>query len=650
MTLTMSIITFHPSNRKIDVPVGSELLDAIRKAEIEIDSPCGGKGTCCKCIVRILAGEVDSDSLGLLPKSAIDNGYLLACRTKVKDTPLTIEIPERDEIKGGKFVEMADDTFLVNQEFLPEDVRLNPLTKKFKINVPEAQLEDGLADIDRLKRTIQKEIGEKEIIYPMSIIRNIADTLRAENGNVTITAVEEQDRINVVGVEIGDRTDRHHGIAIDIGTTTVAVQLIDLASASIISTHTDYNNQITCGLDVISRINYARKPERLEELRNRVLKTINNLIKQSVRNLSIKPEEICSAAISGNTTMIHLLLGLKPEYIRLEPYTPTLLETPNLKAGEIGIEINPEAWVQISPAVGSYVGGDITAGLLCTDIANDSEAVNLFMDIGTNGELVVGNQDFLLACACSAGPAFEGGGIKCGMRAAFGAIEGVEVDRETGKASYWTIGNAKPKGICGSGIISLLANLFLTGWSDAAGKLNRVRSSPFIQFEGRHAKYIIAPAEESSTGELICISEIEIENIIRAKAAIYSACSLMLKQVGLNFHDLANIYIAGGFGRFIDLEKAIVIGMLPDLPQEKFKYIGNASLMGSYLILISQEFRQRQLELAKRMTYMELSTDPSYMEQFTGALFLPHTDERLFPNIRLAVNDKAKKWKDAKAS
>jgi len=630
----MPVVTFYPSEKTIEVQSGTELFEAARKAEVEIESPCGGKGTCCKCIVRIIAGEVESDSLGLLPKSAIDNGYLLACRTKVKDTPLTIEIPEREEIKGGKFVEASDDAFLIHQEFLPKNIKLNPLTKKWNVKVPGPQLEDGLSDIDRLTRTILKEIGKQEIIYPLSIVRNIADTLRAENGNVTITAIQEKDRINVVGIEIGNHTANNHAVAIDIGTTTVAVQLIELSTAKIISTQTDYNNQLTCGLDVISRINYARKPERLEELRNRVLKTINNLIKQAVRNQSFKPEQICSAAISGNTTMIHLLLGLIPEYIRLKPYTPTLLEVPNFTAGQVGIEINPDAYVQISPAVGSYVGGDITAGLLCTDIANNSEEVNLFLDIGTNGELVVGNRDFLLACACSAGPAFEGGGIKCGMRAAFGAIEGVEVDRNTGKAAYWTIGNVKPKGICGSGIISLLANLFLTGWIDAAGKLNRERNSPYIQFEGRHAKYMIAPAEESSTGEPISLSEIEIENIIRAKAAIYSACSLMLKQVGLNFDDLANIYIAGGFGRFIDLEKAIVIGLLPDLPLEKYKYIGNASLMGSYLVLISQEFRQRQLELAKRMTYMELSTDPSYMEQYTGALFLPHTDDSRFPSVR----------------
>lgn len=468
----MPVIVFRPSNKKINVPPGTELLDAARKADIAIESPCGGKGTCCKCVVRIIAGEVDSDSLGLLPKSVIDDGYLLACRTKIKDTRLTVEIPKQEEISGGKFVEAADDAYLVHQELLPADLKLNPLTKKWNISVPEPQLADGLSDVDRLTRTVHKEVGEIEIIYPLSIIRDIAETLRAENGNITITAFHEQDRLNVVRIESGNHADNNLSVAIDIGTTTVAVQLIDLSTSKIIATHTDYNNQLTCGLDVISRINYARKADRLEELQKRVLKTINHLLKQTIKNHSIKPEEISSAAISGNTTMIHLLLSLKPEYIRLEPYTPTLLEVPYLKANLVGIAINPEAYVQISPAVGSYVGGDITAGLLCTDIANDSEEINLFLDIGTNGELVIGNRDFLLACACSAGPAFEGGGIKHGMRAAFGAIEGVAIDQDTGKSSSWIIGNVKPKGICGSGIISLLANLFLTGWIDAAGKLN----------------------------------------------------------------------------------------------------------------------------------------------------------------------------------
>jgi uncharacterized 2Fe-2S/4Fe-4S cluster protein (DUF4445 family) len=365
-----------------------------------------------------------------------------------------------------------------------------------------------------------------------------------------------------------------------------------------------------------------------------VLKTINHLVSQLSKGNDVNPADICDAVIAGNTTMIHLLLGLPPEYIRLEPYTPTLLESPLLTAGEVGIKINPLSTVYISPAVGSYVGGDITAGLLCTALAADTEEINLFIDIGTNGELVIGNGDFLMTCACSAGPAFEGGGIENGMRAALGAIEKVDIDPETGIASYQTIGNVKPKGICGSGMISLLAGLFLTGWIDAAGKLSRSKKNPAIQIEGRQASYIIAPAEESGPGKPITISEIDIENIIRAKAAIYSAISLMLEQVGLGVEELSNIFIAGGFGRFLDLEKAVIIGLIPDLPRERFHYIGNSSLMGAYMVLVSREYKQRQLELARRMTYIELSTDPAYMNQYTGAMFLPHTDIKRFPSIK----------------
>jgi uncharacterized 2Fe-2S/4Fe-4S cluster protein (DUF4445 family) len=243
----------------------------------------------------------------------------------------------------------------------------------------------------------------------------------------------------------------------------------------------------------------------------------------------------------------------------------------------------------------------------------------------------------MMTCACSSGPAFEGGGIACGMRAAFGAIEQVEVDPERGIARYSTIGDVRPKGICGSGMISLLANLFLTGWIDAAGKLNRARTSPSIRIEGRYAFYTIAPAEEGETNKPITISELEIENIIRAKAAIYSACSLMLEQVEISIHDLSKIYIAGGFGRFLDLEKAIVIGLVPDLPRKRFQYIGNSSLMGAYMVLVSQEYRKRQMELARRMTYIELSSDPSYIDMYTAALFLPHTDLDRFPTVEAAM-------------
>jgi len=643
----MPIIKFKPSNKKKEVQEGTELLDAIRSAGIDIETDCGGDGTCGSCIVRIISGNVKTESLGVLPESSIKEGYVLACKSRITEEPVSIEVPEYNSQENGKFIDESETNYLIRKELLPQDWQFDPLAVKWLLEVPEPQLEDGLSDLDRLTRTIQKDWGKKEIVYSYFVIQQIATVLREANGKVTITLIRSPERYHVIGIESGDKSSRNFGIAIDVGTTTIAVQLVFLPTAKVVGTHTAYNEQMACGLDVISRINYAQKPERLQELRKRVLQSINSLIKDVRKSQKVRQKEICNAVVAGNTTMIHLLLGLNPEYIRLEPYTPTILQAPYLTANEVGLEINPQSWVHIAPNVGSYVGGDITSGLLCTELATDTEEINLFIDIGTNGELVVGNSSFLMTCACSAGPAFEGGGIEFGMRAAHGAIEQVEIDTETGEATYQTIGNMKPIGICGSGMISLMANLFLTGWIDAVGKLNRKKKSAAIQIDGRQAKYVIVPKEKSGIGRAITISEKDIENILRAKAAIYSACALMLEQVGLSFDDLSTIYIAGGFGRFLNIENAIAIGLLPDLPREKYKYIGNSSLMGAYMVLISQEFRERQLELARNMTYIELNTDTSYMDQYTGAMFLPHTEISRFPSVQKMFHFQMKLTKNA---
>ncbi len=628
----MPTITFLPSNRSITVPAGTELLDAARRAGVEIDSPCGGKGTCGKCIVRILEGEVDSDSLGVLPAASVAAGNVLACRTRVMESALRILVPEIKGRQNGQ-ITAEDETCLVRQELLPKEWDFDPLALKWLLTVDAPAPDDGLSDLDRLTRAIHLEWGQREVIYTLGVMRTAAETLRREKGVVTVTLVQRDNRLHCIRVEPGNQTTQLYGIAVDIGTTTVAVQLINLTMGRILATRSDYNDQVECGLDVISRINYARRPDRLEELRTRVLATVNRLISQVASSHGLDSRLISNAVFSGNTTMTHLLLGMPPEYIRLAPYTPTVHETPYLTAGEVGVDINPDSWIYCSPNVGSYVGGDITAGLLCTDLATDTDELSLFIDIGTNGELVMGNRDFLMACACSAGPAFEGGGISCGMRAALGAVERVDIDPATGMPRAHTIGNVKPKGICGSGMIDLLANLFLTGWLDPAGKLKRDQSCAAIIEHGKRAAYVLAPAGESATGEPLVISELDIENIIRAKAAIYSACALMLAEVGVGFDDLAAIYVAGGFGRFLNLDKAITIGLLPDLPHETFKFIGNASLMGSYMVVVSQDYRRRQQELARRITYMDLSTTPAYMDQYTGALFLPHTDPSLFPRV-----------------
>ena len=523
---------------------------------------------------------------------------------------------------------------MIRNDLFPKPSQLDPLAFKIFAEVPEPQPEDGLSDIDRLTGSLQLKYSNQEFKYNLSSIRSLADTLRADNGKITATLIPLPDHYHVINVETGDRASIQYGIAVDIGTTTVSVMLVDQSTASVISVRADYNAQIKCGIDIISRINYANRAGRLEELRQLILKTINNLIKQVGDDHNVSPEEISNAVVSGNTTMIHLLLGLNPEYIRLEPYTPTLFEVPYFSAIEVGIDINQGSWIYISPSVGSYVGGDITAGLLCTDLSTDTDKINLFIDIGTNGEIVIGNSEFLMTCACSAGPAFEGGGIECGMRAAPGAIESVEIDKATGAATCSTIGDVRPYGICGTGMISLLANLFISDWIDPAGKLNRSKMSRNITISGRNAFYTIVPAEDTGNSKTIVISETDIANIIRAKAAIYSACDLMLDQIGIGFEDISNVYIAGGFGRSLDLRASTIIGLIPDIHPDKFHYIGNASLVGSYMVLISREYKEKQSGMAKRMTYIDLSKYPSYMDQYTAAQFLPHTDLNKFKSVR----------------
>jgi len=512
---------------------------------------------------------------------------------------------------------------------------LSPLSTQVRVTVPGPALEDGLSDLDRLDRVMKPLLGASRVQYPLPFIRKLAEALRSSGGDVTVDVAAGGAHARAIDVRGGHGEDGGGlGMAVDLGTTTISVQFVNLGDGRVLSTRNGYNDQILCGLDVISRINYAAKPGRLEDLKAKVLASVNRLVREACGDAGASPGDVTSCALSGNTVMTHLLLGLPPENIRLAPYTPTALGVPLFTASELGLDIHENALVRISPCVGSYVGGDITAGMLVTDLAQDREEVSLLLDIGTNGEIVLGSRDFLMTCACSAGPAFEGGGIDCGMRATTGAIDRVTVDPGTGMATYSVIGGGRPAGICGSGLIDLVAGLFLTGLLDSSGRLDRNGVCKAIEVNGRRAFYTVAGADETRDGTLVRISETDIDNLMRAKAAIYSAASLMLSQTGLSFTDLSSFSVAGGFGKHLDLDKAIAIGLLPDIPLERFRYIGNASLAGTRLALLSKGHRERQQEFASRMTYMDLSSWPGYMDAYTAALFLPHTDRTLFPSVR----------------
>ncbi len=624
----MPKVRFLPMGIAADVPEGTLVSDAARQAGILVDLPCGGKGTCGKCLVRVTTGAVESKPAAQITEEETSAGFVPACQSSIMEE-VEIIVPER--LSGS--IQSMDDRIDLLQGHTVKLPDLSPLTRQVCVQAAVPGREDGLSDLDRLRMSLKKEFMEQEIIFPLSVIRKVADVLRAEDGKATLTMSEENGTVRVIEVKSGYGGYRNLGIAVDLGTTTISAELMDLANGRALAVRSGYNDQIHCGLDVISRINYASKPERLEDLRLHAVRSVNRLIREAIEDAGVLKEEVTCCRISGNTVMTHLLLGLKPEYIRLDPYTPTVLEVPSFRASDLGLDILADAPVSLSPCIGSYVGGDIAAGMLVTHLAQDRDDISLFIDIGTNGEIVVGNGDFLMTCACSAGPAFEGGGIDCGMRATTGAIDHVTIDRGTGRAVYTTIGEGAPAGICGSGLIDLVAGLFLSGRLDSSGKFNRADTGPFLRINGRKAVYTLVSGEETASGRPITISETDIENLMRAKAAIYSAASLLLGQAGITFQDLSVFCIAGGFGRFLNFDNAVALGLLPEIPREKFQYVGNASLQGSGLCLLSEGFRQTQSRLAGRMTYIDLSTFPGYMDQYTAALFLPHTELHLFPDV-----------------
>ena len=608
----MPKITFLPQNITIETQQASPLLEAARLAGVSVEAPCGGKGVCRKCLVKIISGKVDIKSGSY--RNEKDN-YVLICQTNIADENIVVEILTGLYGEKGKFDDISELYDIYN-------FKINSSVKQITLQATKAAPLDGLSDFDRFEKKLKSNVFESfdNIKIPLSMLRTLPLKLRENDGKIKILYYIDCGILNIIDITNIDNIDMY-GVAIDIGTTTVTVWLADLITGEIISRKTDYNAQIECGLDVISRINYAQK--NLNELKERVLNTINNLIKNISGENKINIDQIYCASITGNTIMTHLFLGIYPEYIRLDPYTPAVFKPPAFNAVETGLNINSYAPVKFAPSVGSYVGGDITAGALCTPLCDekqDNDEIILFLDIGTNGEILLGNNEFILGCACSAGPAFEGGGIEFGMRASRGAIDDFKIE-ENSEITIKTIDNASPVGICGSGIISIIGEMFKKGIIDAAGRFTD-KMPDRIKKDKKPYKFYIT--------DEITISEADIDNLIRAKGAIFSACRTLLNNMGLTFDDIGKIYIAGGFGKYLNIENAKTIGLLPNISQDKIIYLGNTSIIGAYQMLLSEEKEKKVAETAGRITYIDLSNEPGYMDEYLAALFIPHTDADLF--------------------
>jgi uncharacterized 2Fe-2S/4Fe-4S cluster protein (DUF4445 family) len=611
------------------------LTDAIAQAGLELNLPCGGQGRCGRCKVVVEEGEVRHRSLSRLTSTELEQGYTLACQA-LAQSDLIVFIPPQEEMIVRK---LPSERHTAETIALPPCVwETNPSVSQFHLRIPPPSLADNTTDFERLKRELNRQHGVGDLIVGLPMIRRLARTLRDVDWNVTAVLEMHNWRFEkgpplLIDLLPGDEKNHLYAVAIDIGTTSNVVYLVDLLSGKVVDTAAEYNQQISCGEDIISRIVYAKRPGGLEHLQRLVLQTLNGLIESLSERQGIAPTEIYKATVVGNTTMIHLFLGIWPEAIRLEPYVPTVNQPLPVKAAELGLHINPEATVDCLPGVGSYVGSDITAGVL-SSLMYQTEKLTLFIDVGTNGEIVLGNFDWLISCACSAGPAFEGSGVQSGMRATVGAIDEVWINSQTSEPTYRVIGNKRPRGICGSGMISLLAEMFLAGVIDKAGKVNVNLDTPRTRVGEHGPEYVIAWKEEThDQHEDIVINQADIANLLRAKAAIYAGFSVLTRSVGLELAEVEQVLIGGAFGKYIDIEKAIQIGLLPDMPWDRFQYLGNTSALGAYTALLCPDMRREAMHIAERMTYLELSADNTFYDEFTKSLFLPHTDLSAFPSV-----------------
>ncbi|MBA2882313.1 uncharacterized 2Fe-2S/4Fe-4S cluster protein (DUF4445 family) [Desulfosalsimonas propionicica] len=644
--MTQYTVSFQPHDKEVTVEEGQSLIRAAMDAGVHINASCGGEGICGKCRVIIESGEVEGGVSEQLSQQDQEKGYRLACLSKVK-SDLTVRIPTESYIdaKVLNLQATARKTARIKQlnlEDLKEKGMFVPAVDKVYVEMPVPDGTDNEADVTRLVQALQKDHNEHRLEFDLSVIRKIPDVAREADFKVTTTIarpVREDGKNRIISVHAGDTTERNFAIAVDIGTTSIYGQVIDLISGEVLAQYGDFNSQISYGEDIISRIVYAEKGDGLEKLHSLVISTINSVIGKIIKKSGIDAEEISTITFAGNTTMTQLFLKVNPRYIRRSPYVPAANIYPAFKAVEIGLEVPDHVTALVYPQVSSYVGGDIVAGVMGSGMYQDEE-LTLYMDIGTNAEVVIGNKDWMVCAACSAGPAFEGGGIKLGMRAAEGAIEDFSVDPATLEPMNVTIGNVRPKGICGSGLITCVATMFEMSIIDNRGKFNRDLETDRIREVDGVYEYVLAWQDVSGIDRDVVLTEIDIDNLIRAKGAIYSGCRTLLSEVGLSINDLDRIIMAGGFGSYIDLEKTMTIGLLPEIDPEKVTFIGNGSLMGARMSALTNSIRRDVVATVNRMTNFELSETQSFMDNYIAALFLPHTEQGLFPKLKKRMDER----------
>lgn len=630
-------VTFQPEQKTVEVEKGKTLLSAAISAGVNLNSGCAGEGVCGRCKITVKSGQVNTLPTGRITAEERRQGIYLAClATPLSD--LIIEIPETSRLDFSKIsqeeaylsrlkgVYAEPESVEKSEPLIKKDIFVHsPLATKLYLKLPKPTPEDKISDLERLYREIRKIKDVKIMQTGLANIRYLGNLLRSSDFKLTVMLGNRNDTTEIVLIEPGDTSKNNYGIAFDIGTTTISGQLVNLKTKSVLGTKATFNQQANFGSDIITRIIYAQKEEGLERLHHAVIDGMNGIIQELIKESGVDLNNVTCCMCAGNTTMVHLLLRVDPTYIRRDPYVPTANFIPVIRAQEAGIKLNPRGLLACVPGISSYVGGDITAGVLACGMDTEEE-LSLLIDVGTNGEIVLGSKDWMITAAASAGPAFEGSGVACGMRASKGAIQKVKINKGDFRAEFKTIGEAPPRGICGSGYIDILAEMLKKGVMDKSGKINDIKTGHI-----RAGEF----GKEFLVADNIYITEADIDNLKRAKGAIYAAAAILIKHMGLDFKDVKKLFLCGGFGTSVDMENAITIGLLPDLERSRFKFVGNSSLAGAREILLSADAIHKAEEIAQKITYFELSNDNKYMEEYMAALFFPHTDLNRFSSVKI---------------
>lgn len=614
----MHHVTFHPADKSAEVPAGTSLLDAAHVAGVELQTNCGGEGICGKCKMIIAEGEIPNRVLWPFSKTQIDQGYVLACLSEVQ-SDLVVEVPKG---RAAAADTAASQRYAEGDRYEPSELHYKtlPVVTKIYMEFEPPTIFSGVADHQMVTNGVMSRLNIPTAQMGLRIIRALPRILRINDYRITITVGLRRDIAEIMNVEGGNTEAANHMVIVDMGTTTVVAHLVNAHPRTTIDTAACYNSQAIHGSEVTGRMIYAERKS-VRTLQGMLVDDINKLIAMLCDRNNIPVESINAVVCAGNTAIGHFLLGLSTSNIRRRPFIPVTIEPPPLRAVEVGLTVNKRGLLYSLPGISGWVGSDLTAGILAIQM-NRKKGLSLLIDIGTNGEVILGNSEWLVATSASAGPALEGASVECGMRAEPGAVD--RVYAESGDIKYTTIDEKPPAGICGSGIIDLVSVLLSESIINRSGLFideERTVEEP----DSERRRYMLV-AQVGHEIDSVYLTEKDVENIITAKAAIFAAISILMNRLSLKFADLDTIYIAGAFGNYLNMESAINIGLLPPVAPEKIKFVGNTSVKGAKLAAFYQDAFSELTKIRSETTYYDLLGADDYVEEFKKAMFLPHTD------------------------